>query len=264
MCTNQRSITQELAVPEKNQEEPVARRPYPEGTPEKSFLGNLAELIKTTIPPIHPDGAPFVIAPLAVAALGRKHTWIRRSGQIAAFSSAMFFRHPNRVPPSRPGVAVSPADGTVALVDEASPPAELGLGDAKLPRVSIFLSIFDVHVQRSPVAGTVHAVMHEPGKFHSADLPHASEENERNSMVLATDGGHNILVVQIAGLVARRIVCRAGVGDQLERGQTYGLIRFGSRVDTYFPVGSKLLVEVGQRAVGAETIIAELPETTRS
>ncbi|MCE5288159.1 MAG: phosphatidylserine decarboxylase [Nocardiaceae bacterium] len=241
----------------------MARRPYPEGTPEKSPIGHLVELVKTSVPPIHPDGAPFVLGPLAIAALGRRHTLIRRTGQLTALACAAFFRHPNRVPPTRPGVAVAPADGTITLVDEAAPPAELGLGDTPLPRVSIFLSVLDVHVQRAPVEGTVHAVIHQPGKFMSADLAEASDHNERNTMVIATHGDQRVIVVQIAGLIARRIVCHAGVGDQLQRGQTYGLIRFGSRVDTFLPAGSKLLVEVGQRAVGAETILAELPESTR-
>ncbi len=145
------------------------------------------------------------------------------------------------------------------MVDNAVPPAELNLGSEPRPRVSIFLSVLDVHVQRSPVGGTVKEVVHQAGKFLSADLADASEVNERNSMLIETADGHDVAVVQIAGLLARRIVCYAGVGDVLPIGDTYGLIRFGSRVDTYFPAGTTLLVEPGQRTIGAETVIAQLP-----
>ncbi|MGW0045015.1 phosphatidylserine decarboxylase [Rhodococcus sp. NPDC003348] len=237
----------------------MARRPTPIGTPQPTGLAHLVDLVRTTIPPLHPAGLPFVLAPLGVAALGRRRPWIRRTGLLAAGASAAFFRHPHRVPPNRPNVAVSPADGEVALVDNAVPPAELNMGDQPVPRVSIFLSVLDVHVQRSPVAGEVLQVVHQPGKFLSADLAEASEANERNSMLLRTASGHEIAVVQIAGLLARRIVCDAKVGDHLPIGDTYGLIRFGSRVDTYFPAGTTLMVERGQRAVGAETVLAQLP-----
>ncbi|TQF69386.1 phosphatidylserine decarboxylase [Rhodococcus spelaei] len=237
----------------------MARRPTPLGTPQPTGLAHIADLVRTTIPPLHPAGLPFVLPPLAAAVLGRKHPWIRRTGLAAAGASAAFFRHPHRVPPNRPNVVVSPADGEVALVDNAVPPAELNMGDAPVPRVSIFLSVLDVHVQRSPVAGEVLQVVHKSGKFLSADLAEASDANERNSMLLRTVDGHEIAVVQIAGLLARRIVCDAKVGDMLPIGDTYGLIRFGSRVDTYFPAGTTLMVERGQRAVGAETVLAQLP-----
>ena len=237
----------------------MARRPSPSGTPTRTGLAHVAELVRDQIPPLHPGGLPFVAAPLAIAVLGRKHKWIRRAGTAGAAATATFFRHPHRVPPNRPGVVVSPADGLISLVDTAVPPPELDLGDTPLPRVSIFLSVLDVHVQRSPVAGTVKSVTHQRGKFLSADLADASEVNERNTMLLETPSGHDIIVVQIAGLLARRIVCDAKVGDALAIGDTYGLIRFGSRVDTYFPAGTKLLVQRGQRAVGAETVLAELP-----
>lgn len=207
---------------------------------------------------MHPAGLPFIAAPLLFALLVRR-PWARRLGIAAAAACAAFFRAPHRVPPMRAGVAVAPADGEVALVDFAAPPAELGLGDAPLPRVSIFLSVLDVHVQRSPVAGSVAQAAYQPGSFLSADLPDASERNERSSLVIDTAGGHRVTVVQIAGLIARRIVCDAEPGDELAVGQTYGLIRFGSRVDTYLPAGSTTTVIPGQRTIGAETIIAELP-----
>lgn len=237
----------------------MARRPTPPGTPERTGLAHVADLVRTAIPPLHPAGLPFVAAPLAVALLAGKRPWLRRSGLAAAAACATFFRHPHRVPPNRAGAVVAPADGEVALVDTAAPPAELGLGDQPLPRVSIFLSVLDVHVQRTPVSGTVRSVLHQPGQFRSADLPEASAVNERNSMIIDTPGGGQIVVVQIAGLLARRIVCDARAGDVLTIGDTYGLIRFGSRVDTYFPAGTELLVQVGQRTIGAETVLAVLP-----
>ena len=208
---------------------------------------------------MHPAGIPFVSAGLAVAAAGRRHRWIRTAGLSAAGACALFFRHPARVPPERSGVVVSPADGQVTIIDTAVPPAELGLADEPVPRVSVFLSLFDVHVQRVPVGGEVVAVQHRPGAHGSADRPRSSAENERNSMWIRTPDGHDVAVVQIAGVLARRIVCHAGVGDTLSIGDTYGLIRFGSRLDTYLPAGSTVKVSPGQRAVGAETVLAELP-----
>ncbi|UPU44525.1 MULTISPECIES: phosphatidylserine decarboxylase [Rhodococcus] len=237
----------------------MARRPTPPGTPQPTGIGHIVDLVRHAIPPLHPAGLPFVLAPLGVAALGRNRKWVRRAGLTTAAACATFFRHPHRVPPNRIGVVVAPADGEVALVDNAVPPAELNLGSEPRPRVSIFLSVLDVHVQRSPVGGTVKEVVHQAGKFLSADLADASEVNERNSMLIETADGHDVAVVQIAGLLARRIVCYAGVGDVLPIGDTYGLIRFGSRVDTYFPAGTTLVVEPGQRTIGAETVIAQLP-----
>ncbi|MGB3168165.1 MAG: phosphatidylserine decarboxylase [Rhodococcus sp. (in: high G+C Gram-positive bacteria)] len=237
----------------------MARRPAPIGQPPRTGIAHVAELVKEAVPPLHPAGLPFVAGPLAVALLGRRHRWIRRAGLTAAGACATFFRHPNRVPPNRPGVVVAPADGLVTLVDTAVPPAELDLGTEAVPRVSVFLSVLDVHVQRVPVAGEVVEVVHRKGQFKSADLAEASEVNERNSMHIRTPTGHDVAVVQIAGLIARRIINYAKVGDVLSIGDTYGLIRFGSRVDTYFPAGTTLLVERGQRSIGAETVLAELP-----
>ncbi len=240
-------------------EESVARRPTPPGTPERTGPGHLADLVRKAVPPMHPAGLPFVAAPLVVALAGRRRPWLRRAGLAAAAASATFFRHPHRVPPNRPGVVVAAADGEVALVDTAIPPAELGLGDRPLPRVSIFLSVLDVHVQRTPVSGVVRQVQYQRGSFKSADLPEASAVNERNSMVIDTPTGEQVVVVQIAGLLARRIVCDAAPGDRITIGDTYGLIRFGSRVDTYFPAGTELLVDIGQRTIGGETVLAVLP-----
>ncbi|ORV19630.1 phosphatidylserine decarboxylase [Mycobacterium celatum] len=214
--------------------------------------------MRSTIPPVHPAGLPFISAGLGVALVGRRYRWLRRTGLLAAGACAGFFRHPPRVPPTRPGVVVAPADGLVCLVESAAPPAELGLPDTPLPRVSIFLSLLDAHVQRAPISGEVLDVQHRPGRFGSAELAAASEHNERTSVRIRTDAGAEIVVVQIAGLLARRIVCDARVGDKLSIGDTYGLIRFGSRLDTYLPAGTEVLVSVGQRAVAGETVLAQL------
>lgn len=237
----------------------MARRPHLPADEGDSEASRFLELIRSTVPPMHPAGLPFVGAGLVLAAAGRKHRWVRTAGLSAAGACALFFRHPARVPPDSAGVAVAPADGQVTIIDTASPPAELGLPDAPMTRVSIFLSLFDVHVQRVPVGGEVMAVQHRPGAHGSADRPRSSDENERNSMWIRTADGHDVVVVQIAGVLARRIVCEARVGDKLNIGDTYGLIRFGSRLDTYLPEGSRVLVKPGQRAVGAETVLAELP-----
>ncbi|BCI51366.1 phosphatidylserine decarboxylase proenzyme [Mycolicibacterium litorale] len=216
-------------------------------------------LVKTTVPPVHPAGLPFIGAGLALAAAGRRNRWVRNTGLLAAGANAAFFRHPPRVPPTRPDVVVAPADGLICLVEEAEPPAELGLPARPVPRVSIFLSIFDAHVQRIPISGEVVAVAHRPGLFGSAELAAASEDNERNSVVIRTPSGAEVIAVQIAGLVARRIVCDLTPGDKVSIGDTYGLIRYGSRLDTYLPEGTEVKVLPGQRAVGGETILAELP-----
>ncbi|MGB6125480.1 MAG: phosphatidylserine decarboxylase [Gordonia sp. (in: high G+C Gram-positive bacteria)] len=243
----------------------MARRPAQPD--DREGLAHLVDLFRETVPPLHPKGLPFVVGPAAVAVLGRKHPWISRPAMALAGASALFFRHPSRVPPTGDGLVVAPGDGTIALVDEAIPMPELGLGDKPLPRVSTFLSVFDVHVQRVPISGRVLSVQHTPGKFLSADLPEASSENERTAMTIAAGAdasGPRVGVVQIAGLIARRIVCDPAPGDQLTIGDTYGLIRFGSRVDVYFPEGTELKVTVGQRAVGAETILGQLPAVQKS
>ena len=216
-------------------------------------------LVRSAVPPVHSAGLPFVGVSLAVAAAGHRNKWLRRAGLASAAANAAFFRHPPRVPPTRPGLVVAPADGLICLIEEAVPPAELGWPATPLPRISIFLSVLDAHVQRAPIGGEVVAVEHRPGLFGSADLSAASEDNERNSVVIRTPEGVDVVAVQIAGLVARRIVCNVKVGDKLTIGDTYGLIRFGSRLDTYLPAGSNILVSTGQRALAGETVLAELP-----
>jgi phosphatidylserine decarboxylase len=237
----------------------VARRPRANAENPTISPQHVLSLLRQTVPPVHPAGLPFISAGLGLALVGRRSRWLRRTGLLAAGACAGFFRHPPRVPPTRPGVVVAPADGQVCLIESAAPPPELEMGDTELTRVSIFLSVFDAHVQRAPVSGEVIAVQHRPGLFGSADLPVASESNERNSVRIRTEDGIDIVAVQIAGLVARRIVCNTRVGDKLSMGDTYGLIRFGSRLDTYLPPGAELVVSLGQRAVAGETVLAQLP-----
>jgi phosphatidylserine decarboxylase len=234
----------------------MARRPDAE---LQSGPQRLAALVRSAVPPVHPAGFPFIAAGVAAAALGRNHRWVRRTGLALAGANAGFFRHPPRTPPTRPGLVVAPADGLVCLIEEAAPPPELGRGSEPVPRISIFLSLLDAHVQRCPVGGEVLAVEHRPGSFHSADLAAASADNERNSVVIRTAEGHEVVVVQIAGLIARRIICDVRPGETVNIGDTYGLIRFGSRLDTYLPAGSELLIELGQRSLAGETVLARLP-----
>jgi phosphatidylserine decarboxylase len=237
----------------------MARPLLPPADQLTSDAARLLDLVRSTIPPVHPAGLPFVSAGLGLAAAGRRRRWLRYTGLAAAGACALFFRHPPRVPPTRPRVIVAPADGRITLLDRATPPTELGMPDAPMQRISIFLSLFDAHVQRIPVAGEVIAVQYRPGRFRSADRDAASVENERNSMWIRDPAGLDVAVVQIAGLLARRIVCDAKPGDKVSLGATYGLIRFGSRLDVYLPEGANVLVGMGQRAVGGETVLAELP-----
>lgn len=219
-------------------------------------LAHVADLVRQTVPPMHPAGRPFVLAGAVVTAFAPRGARVL-AGLLTAWV-AWFFREPHRVTPRGHGIVVAPADGIVAQVAEAVPPAELELPGGPMLRVSVFLTVFDVHVQRLPVDGEVTRIAYRPGKFLSADLDKASDDNERNSMLLRTGDGADVVVVQIAGLVARRIVCSVSAGERAVAGATYGMIRFGSRVDTYVPRGSRILVEAGQRTIGGETVLAEV------
>jgi phosphatidylserine decarboxylase len=209
--------------------------------------------------PIHRDGHKFIaiaalitlILFLVVPPLG----WI---GVIATGFCAYFFRDPDRVVPQRQGAVVSPADGKIAAIAEAVPPRELALGDQKLVRVSVFLSVLDVHIARTPVAGRISRSVYVPGKFLNAELDKASDENERQALVVETGEGRKFGLMLIAGLIARRIVTFVGEGASVAAGERIGLIRFGSRVDVYLPAGGEVLVSVGQTAIGGETVLAEL------
>lgn len=219
----------------------------------------LAESLRMVLAKPHRAGYPFIAGGGAAMVLGLfLGGWLFWPGTFFTAFCLYFFRDPERVPPERRGMVVAPADGHVVSVERAMAPAELGLGETPLWRIAIFLSVIDVHVNRSPVAGRVTRIAYHPGKFLSANLDKASEENERNGMVIETLGGRLVGCVQIAGLVARRILCDARVGQQLNTGERYGIIRFGSRTDVYLPEGATPLVRVGQTMVGGETIIADL------
>jgi len=222
---------------------------------------SIADSIRKQIAPIHPEGyffiGVFALAALVLFIIWRPLGWI---GVILTLWCIYFFRDPTRVTPVRDGLIVAPADGRISQVALAVPPVELGLGAASVPRVSIFMSVFDVHVNRSPVSGEIERIVYRKGKFLNADLDKASEDNERNGFVIRTPSGR-YGVVQIAGLIARRIVCFAKEGQLVAAGERIGLIRFGSRVDIYLPAGTKPLVAAGQYALGGETIIADLAAT---
>ncbi len=218
--------------------------------------------------PMHREGPRFVAA-FAVLTLLLWWLWdpLFWLGLGLTVWCYYFFRDPPRTVPMDDGLVVSPADGIVSLIGPAVPPAELDLGAAPLVRVSVFMSVFDCHVNRAPVAGEVTHTAYRPGTFVSAELDKASEENERLGLVLAMADGTRLGVVQIAGLVARRILCEVEAGAILGRGDRFGLIRFGSRLDTYLPEGTAPRVAVGQKMVAGETVLAVLgdarPATAR-
>jgi phosphatidylserine decarboxylase len=219
---------------------------------------SVAASIRQTLSPIHPEGYLFV-ALFAVAALVLGWLWTPLGwiGWILTAWCAYFFRDPQRVTPARDGLVVSPADGRIDTVGHFVPPVELGLGNSPLPRVSVFMNVFDCHVNRAPISGRIVKIAYRAGLFLSADLDKASEDNERNGIVFETPYGR-FGTVQIAGLVARRIVMLRKEGESLAAGERFGLIRFGSRVDVYFPEGAQPLVGVGQRAIAGETVLADL------
>ncbi|ABV94447.1 phosphatidylserine decarboxylase proenzyme [Dinoroseobacter shibae DFL 12 = DSM 16493] len=213
----------------------------------------------TFIKPMHPEGRKFVAIfgaiALALFIVWEPLGWIGVGATVWCY---YFFRDPERVTPQRDGLVISPADGVVSLIEQAVPPAELGMADTPLTRVSVFMNVFNCHVNRTPVPGTVKAVAYRPGKFLNASLDKASEDNERNSICVEMADGRQIAMVQIAGLVARRIVSFVKGGETLAAGERFGLIRFGSRVDVYLPQGVQPLVSVGQTMVAGETVLAEL------
>jgi phosphatidylserine decarboxylase len=215
--------------------------------------------IRKQLSPIHPEGYPFIggfaLASLVLFWLWTPLGWL---ATLATLWCAYFFRDPPRVTPLRDGIVVAPADGRVSQLANAVPPKELNLGERPLPRVSIFMSVFDCHVNRSPVDGRIERMVYRAGKFLSADLDKASEDNERNAFVIATANGQRIAAIQIAGLVARRIVPFVREGETVGAGQRIGMIRFGSRVDVYLPEGSRVLAAEGQTAIAGETVIADL------
>jgi len=221
-------------------------------------------MLQTFVKPMHREGVKFVAIFAAVTVglflLSPYTGWIGVGLTVWCY---YFFRDPERIPPDRPGLVISPADGVVSLIEPAVPPAELGLSDQPLTRVSIFMSVFNCHVNRAPVAGEVTAIAYRPGKFFNASLDKASEHNERNSLCLRMQDGRDLVVVQIAGLVARRIVSFTGKGAHLQAGERFGLIRFGSRLDVYLPDGVTPDVRLGQTMIAGETVLARLTGVER-
>ena len=226
------------------------------------------ELVTTTVryrmPSVHPEGRKFVVIAAAIALL---FWWVIDWDWLGWVSIgitswvAAFFRDPIRTTPTGEGLIIAPADGMVTMIATGPPPRELigadGLADEPLIRVSIFMSVFDVHINRTPIPGTVQKVVYIAGKFLNADLDKASEDNERQHILVEGENGTRVAFTQIAGLVARRIVPWIKVGDRLTAGQRVGLIRFGSRVDVYLPSGTSSQVLLGQRTIAGETIIAK-------
>lgn len=217
------------------------------------------KMTDTFIKPMHPEGIKFVGIFAAITVIlfliWDPLGWIGVGLTVWCY---YFFRDPKRSVPQGAGLIVSPADGVISLIEKAVPPAELGMGPDALTRVSVFMSVFNCHVNRAPVAGTVGAMSYRPGKFLNASLDKASEDNERNSLRIDLPDGRHIAVVQIAGLVARRIMWWVAEGDSLRTGERFGLIRFGSRLDVYLPEGVAPQVALGQTMVAGETVIAVL------
>ncbi|MCJ2008084.1 phosphatidylserine decarboxylase [Methylobacterium sp. HMF5984] len=225
-------------------------------------MNDLLLTIRRTLVPIHKEGYPFIVIGIVLTVLAGTFSqffgWVFL---ILTLWVCYFFRDPERVTPVAEGLVVSPADGRVNLISTVLPPPELDLPQVPMTRVSVFMNVFDCHVNRVPVTGKIGQIHYTPGLFLNAELDKASEDNERNGMVMETvHGGQPVRVgvVQIAGLVARRIVGFVSAGDQLSVGERFGLIRFGSRVDVYLPVGTRVLVGLGQKAVAGETVLADL------
>ena len=216
------------------------------------------DALESILVPMHREGyrfvAAFAVGTLVLFYVFEPLGWV---GLVLTLWCAYFFRDPERVSPVRDGLVLSPADGVVQMVELAVPPAELELGDAPRPRISVFMNVFNVHVNRSPVDGTVGRTNYRPGKFVNAALDKASEDNECQAVVIHMADDRQIVVVQIAGLIARRIVCDIAEGDQVHAGARFGMIRFGSRVDVYLDAEMSPLVVAGQQAVAGETVIAD-------
>ena len=215
--------------------------------------------LQSVLFPNHNEGyrfiAIFAVLTFLLFFVGTFFGWL---GVVLTLWCAWFFRDPARVTPQREGLVISPADGVVNMITESVPPPELGLGNKPLLCVSVFMNVFNCHVNRMPVTGTVKKSLYRTGQFLSADLDKASEANERQSMLVELEDGSQIVVVQIAGLVARRILCTAQEEQKMQAGERFGLIRFGSRCDVYLPEGAVPLVAIGQSAIAGETVLADL------
>ena len=220
------------------------------------------DMLKTFVKPMHPEGYRFVAIFAAITLvfflIWEPLGWLGLGATIWCY---YFFRDPKRSVPQGASLILSPADGVVSLIEPAVPPPELGMGPEALTRVSVFMNVFNCHVNRAPIAGRVLAIAYRPGKFFNASLDKASADNERNSVCLEMADGRKLAVVQIAGLVARRIVCFTKEGQTLMAGERFGLIRFGSRLDVYLPDGVSPMVALGQTMCAGETVIADLSST---
>jgi len=214
---------------------------------------------RSVLAPIHPAGWPFILAAAVLALILFWVGWAPLGWLLVVGTLwiTYFFRDPWRVTPTRPGLVVSPADGMVVTTDQVPPPKELQMGEAPMTRIGIFLNVFDVHVNRAPLGGRVRKLAYTKGKFVNASLDKASEDNERMAIRIASQEGPDVAVVQIAGLVARRIVTKLTEGQEVATGERFGLIRFGSRTDVYLPPEWSPLVIPGQRVIGGETVIAD-------
>ncbi|MCU9848738.1 phosphatidylserine decarboxylase [Defluviimonas sp. WL0024] len=219
-------------------------------------------MLSTFIKPMHREGYRFVgifaAVTLVLFLIAEPLGWIGVGLTVWCY---YFFRDPERVTPVREGLIVSPADGIVQMIGKYAPPEELGLGTEPMTRVAVFMNVFNCHVNRTPIAGRVEKIAYRPGKFFNASLDKASVDNERNGLAIRLEDGRAIGVVQIAGLVARRIVCEVNEGQPLQTGQRFGMIRFGSRLDVYLPEGVSPLVAVGQSTIAGETVLADLIST---
>lgn len=223
------------------------------------MASSIMDSVRSVLVPIHPEGWRFVgIFVLVTIIVGAFWTPFLFIGGVLSAWCTYFFRNPDRITPIREGLVISPADGVVQMIESAAPPAELEMGNAPLTRISIFMNVFNVHVNRAPADGRIEKLAYRQGKFLNASLDKASEHNERQSVRMKLADGRDIAFVQIAGLVARRILIWVEEGQKLGAGERFGLIRFGSRVDVYLPDGVSPLVCVGQNAVAGETVIADL------
>ncbi|MDX2082763.1 MAG: phosphatidylserine decarboxylase [Rickettsiales bacterium] len=225
-------------------------------------MQNFIDALKLVSFPIHKEGYKFIIIfaliTIIAALISNKLGLI---GLVLTLWCIFFFRDPQRFTPNEANAIISPADGIVTLVEnEVNAPDDLGFGDKKWRKISVFLNVFNVHVNRVPASGTITKIVYKAGKFLSANDVNATNENERNSVILKTDDGTEIVFVQVAGLVARRIVCDISEGQQVKAGDRYGIIRFGSRADIYLPLDSDLKITLGQTMIGGETIIAKLKQ----
>jgi len=218
-----------------------------------------SSMLSTVIKPIHREGWRFIpifaVVTVVFFLIWQPLGWLGLGLTIWCY---YFFRDPARVTPMRDGLVISPADGVISLIEPAVPPQELGMGPDPMMRVSVFMNVFNCHVNRLPVAGEIIKIAYRPGKFLNASLDKASVDNERNALVVKMDDGREIAVVQIAGLVARRIVCEVPEGARLQAGERFGMIRFGSRLDVYLPDGVAPMVCLGQTMVAGETVLADL------